>query len=125
MRGTGALARGSSSGLDSRASDRGGVTEWPIVLAWKASVPKGTGGSNPPPSAIPFWILDWRFWIGRENAKDELRWRAVTANCRAARAASKIQDRLSTRLPFPLTLDFKRFPALPAFPLSPAFVYSE
>src|SRR5437016_5854157 len=30
----------------------GWVTEWLIVHAWKACVPKGTGGSNPPPSAI-------------------------------------------------------------------------
>ena len=31
----------------------GEVTEWPNVLAWKVSVPhKGTGGSNPPLSAI-------------------------------------------------------------------------
>src|SRR2546423_12517084 len=29
----------------------GWVTEWLIVHAWKACVPKGTGGSNPPPSA--------------------------------------------------------------------------
>src|SRR4029077_10613009 len=28
----------------------GWVTEWLIVHAWKACVPKGTGGSNPPPS---------------------------------------------------------------------------
>ena len=27
------------------------MTEWLIVHAWKACVPKGTGGSNPPPSA--------------------------------------------------------------------------
>jgi hypothetical protein len=30
----------------------GWVTEWLIVHAWKACVPKGTGGSNPPPSAL-------------------------------------------------------------------------
>src|SRR5438477_1253682 len=30
----------------------GWVTEWLIVHAWKACVPKGTGGSNPPPSAV-------------------------------------------------------------------------
>src|SRR2546421_9570146 len=30
----------------------GWVTEWLIVHAWKACVPKGTGGSNPPPSAM-------------------------------------------------------------------------
>ena len=30
----------------------GWVTERSIVHAWKACVPKGTGGSNPPPSAI-------------------------------------------------------------------------
>src|SRR5205809_2371046 len=35
----------------------GWVTEWLIVHAWKACVPKGTGGSNPPPSARP--------WLGR------------------------------------------------------------
>jgi hypothetical protein len=29
---------------------RGWVTERSIVHAWKACVPKGTGGSNPPPS---------------------------------------------------------------------------
>src|SRR5437016_4081221 len=29
----------------------GWVTERSIVHAWKACVPKGTGGSNPPPSA--------------------------------------------------------------------------
>jgi hypothetical protein len=31
---------------------KGWVTEWLIVHAWKACVPKGTGGSNPPPSAF-------------------------------------------------------------------------
>ena len=30
----------------------GWVTEWLIVHAWKACVPKGTGGSNPPPSVF-------------------------------------------------------------------------
>lgn len=30
---------------------RGWVTEWSIVHAWKACVPKGTAGSNPAPSA--------------------------------------------------------------------------
>src|SRR6266480_4283350 len=30
----------------------GWVTERLIVHAWKACVPKGTGGSNPPPSAV-------------------------------------------------------------------------
>lgn len=30
----------------------GELTEWPNVLAWKASVPQGTGGSNPSLSAI-------------------------------------------------------------------------
>src|ERR1700731_4443397 len=29
----------------------GWVTEWSIVHAWKACVPKGTEGSNPSPSA--------------------------------------------------------------------------
>ncbi len=32
----------------------GWVTEWSIVHAWKACVPKGTEGSNPSPSAT-----DW------------------------------------------------------------------
>ncbi len=30
----------------------GEVTEWPIVLHWKCSVPQGTAGSNPALSAI-------------------------------------------------------------------------
>src|SRR5262249_20821279 len=33
------------------SSATGWVTERSIVHAWKACVPKGTGGSNPPPSA--------------------------------------------------------------------------
>src|SRR5919108_1726415 len=48
----------------------GWVTEWLIVHAWRACVPKGTGGSNPPPSAICVKRLDpryltanWRFGI--------------------------------------------------------------
>ena len=32
----------------------GGVSEWSMVHAWKACVPKGTGGSNPLPSASLF-----------------------------------------------------------------------
>jgi hypothetical protein len=37
--------------IPARARIRTGwVTEWLIVHAWKACVPKGTGGSNPPPS---------------------------------------------------------------------------
>jgi hypothetical protein len=35
----------------------GWVTEWLIVHAWKACVPKGTGGSNPPPSAVDLLAL--------------------------------------------------------------------
>src|SRR5438552_7403539 len=38
----------------------GWVTEWLIVHAWKACVPKGTGGSNPPPSAIVLLQLNDR-----------------------------------------------------------------
>ena len=34
----------------------GWVTERSIVHAWKACVPKGTGGSNPPPSARAFRV---------------------------------------------------------------------
>ena len=43
--------------------DRSGwVTEWLIVHAWKACVPKGTGGSNPPPSVLlrACASQDWR-----------------------------------------------------------------
>ena len=32
------------------------MTERSIVHAWKACVPKGTGGSNPPPSARAFRV---------------------------------------------------------------------
>src|SRR5438094_712682 len=37
----------------------GWVTERSIVHAWKACVPKGTGGSNPPPSAIDPLMLSF------------------------------------------------------------------
>src|SRR6266487_7097886 len=36
---------------------KGWVTERLIVHAWKACVPKGTGGSNPPPSVRLFLLL--------------------------------------------------------------------
>ena len=32
-------------------SAKGWVAEWSIAHAWKACLPKGNGGSNPPPSA--------------------------------------------------------------------------
>ncbi len=35
----------------------GWVTEWLIVHAWKACVLKGTGGSNPPPSAFDLLLV--------------------------------------------------------------------
>src|ERR1700745_2462274 len=37
--------------------ENGWVTERSIVHAWKACVPKGTGGSNPPPSAVHLMLL--------------------------------------------------------------------
>jgi hypothetical protein len=41
-----------------KKKDRHGwVTERSIVHAWKACVPKGTGGSNPPPSAVDLLAL--------------------------------------------------------------------
>src|SRR5256885_15563217 len=50
------LLRLSPDELRVRVSGRGRlfgwVTEWLIVHAWKACVPKGTGGSNPPPSVL-------------------------------------------------------------------------
>ena len=40
--------------------------------AWKACVPKGTGGSNPPPSALPFLLL-----LLLDNVFDHLRSLAI------------------------------------------------
>ena len=34
------------------SKDLGWVAEWSIAHAWKACLPQGNGGSNPPPSAI-------------------------------------------------------------------------
>src|SRR5439155_12980036 len=42
----------SESRLFRDCRSNGWVTERSIVDAWKACVPKGTGGSNPPPSAM-------------------------------------------------------------------------
>src|SRR4030095_6964162 len=47
--------------LRARAGIKNGwVTERSIVHAWKACVPKGTGGSNPPPSAM---LIVGSVWI--------------------------------------------------------------
>src|SRR5205814_5182357 len=46
----------------------GWVTEWLIVHAWKACVPKGTGGSNPPPSVSLVSRARGAAWItGSDN----------------------------------------------------------
>ena len=43
-----------------RSSNYGWVAEWSIAHAWKACIPKGIGGSNPPPSASIVFMLDQR-----------------------------------------------------------------
>src|SRR5262249_20017330 len=76
------------------SSATGWVTERSIVHAWKACVPKGTGGSNPPPSApidperltlaTPTRIKNLHkktFAFGREPARDftERDWRKCSS----------------------------------------------
>ena len=49
--------RGEKARLSTVARIRyGRMAEWPIVLAWKAGVPRGTVGSNPTPSAKFGWL---------------------------------------------------------------------
>ena len=60
-RGISGVVKPAGLGYECLPANKGWVAEWSIAHAWKACVPQGTGGSNPPPSGCFFATCAGRF----------------------------------------------------------------